>query len=78
VLQGGGGSVGYGFFEMGGKVLWFGNGTRDSLFLRGTIGYATVYRRASSFVFTSETGVVDGDDVDHAGPLVGFGMEWRM
>jgi hypothetical protein len=78
VLQGGGGSVGYGFFEMGGKVLWFGNGTRDSLFLRGTIGYATVYRRANSFVFLPDSGAVDGDDVDHAGPLVGFGMEWRM
>jgi hypothetical protein len=78
VLQGGGGSVGYGFFEVGGKVLWFGNGTRDSLYLRGTIGYATVYREASSFEFSSDTGFVDGNDVEHAGPLVGFGMEWRM
>jgi len=78
VMQGGGGSVGYGFFEVGGKVLWFGNGTRDSLYLRGTIGYATVYRDPSTFVFSSDTGVVDSNDVEHAGPLVGFGMEWRM
>jgi hypothetical protein len=78
VLQGGGGSVGYGFFEVGGKVLWFGNGTRGSLFLRGTIGYATVFREANTFEFSSATGFVEGDDVDHAGPLVGFGMEWRI
>jgi hypothetical protein len=78
VLQGGGGSVGYAFFEAGGKVLWLGNGTRGSVFLRGTIGYATVYRNASSFDVSLDTGFVDGDDVDHAGPLVGFGVEWRM
>jgi hypothetical protein len=78
VMQGGGGSVGYGFFEVGGKVLLFGNGTRDSLYLRGTIGYATVYREASTFDFSSDTGFVEGDDVEHAGPLVGFGMEWRI
>jgi hypothetical protein len=78
VTQGGGGSVGYGFFEVGGKVLLFGNGTRDSLYLRGTIGYATVYREASTFEFSSDTGFVEGDDVEHAGPLVGFGMEWRI
>jgi len=78
VLQGGGGSVGYAFFEAGGKVLWLGNGTRGSVFLRGTIGYATVYRNASRFDVSLDTGFVDGDDVDHAGPLVGFGVEWRM
>jgi hypothetical protein len=78
VLQGGGGSVGYGFFEVGGKVLWFGNGTRGSLFLRGTIGYATVFREANTFEFSPDTGFVEGDDVEHAGPLVGFGMEWRL
>jgi hypothetical protein len=55
-----------------------GNGTRDSLYLRGTIGYATVYRVARTFEFSPDTGFVEGDDVDHAGPLVGFGMEWRM
>ncbi|HTV21609.1 MAG TPA: hypothetical protein VMG12_23130 [Polyangiaceae bacterium] len=78
VLQGGGGSVGYGFFEVGGKVLWFGNGTRGSLFLRGTIGYATLYRRADAFDVDPSTGVIESNEVDHAGPLVGFGIEWRI
>jgi hypothetical protein len=76
VLQGGGGNVGYGFFEVGGKVLVHGNGTRDSLFLRGTIGYAALYERRDLFALTGE-GSAAAPSLDHAGPLVGFGVEWR-
>jgi hypothetical protein len=76
VLQGGGGTVGFGFFELGGKVLAIGNGTPGSVFLRGTIGYATVYQTSNQSVFDATTGFADGD-VDHAGPLVGLGIEWR-
>jgi hypothetical protein len=76
VLQGGGGTVGFGFFELGGKVLAIGNGTPGSVFVRGTIGYATVYQTSSQSVFDATTGFAD-DDVDHAGPLVGLGIEWR-
>jgi hypothetical protein len=78
VLQGGGGSAGYAFFEVGGKLLWAGNGTRDSLFLRGTLGYAAVFRDAKSFSLSSDTGFVEDDAVEHAGPLIGFGVEWRI
>ena len=63
---------------MGAKLLWLGNGTRDSVFLRGTIGYASLYEEATSFTVSSATGFVDADEVDHAGPLVGFGLEWRL
>jgi hypothetical protein len=76
VLQGGGGSVGYGFFEAGGKVLVHGNGTGDSLFLRGTVGYAALYERRDRFALTGE-GFSAEPSLDHDGPLVGFGVEWR-
>jgi hypothetical protein len=71
VLQGGGGRAGYALGEIGGKVLVVGNGTPGSLFLRGTIGYARVYDDASSGASDTH------DGIDHAGPLVGFGVEWR-
>jgi hypothetical protein len=78
VLQGGGGSVGYAFFEVGGKALIVGNGTRGSVFLRGTIGYATLYQEPGRLGADNNDGSATSDDVEHGGPLLGFGMEWRM
>jgi hypothetical protein len=75
LLQGGGGTVGYGFFEVGGKVLVAGNGSKGSLFLRGTIGYAALYETTDDFVFNP--GDSFQSDLEHTGPLVGFGVEWR-
>jgi hypothetical protein len=77
VLQGGGGSVGYGFFEVGGKALLVGNGAPGSLFVRGTIGYATLFEDRGILSLPSSNGFFE-DDVNHAGPLVGLGIEWRM
>jgi hypothetical protein len=77
VLQGGGGSTGYAFFEVGGKALLSGNGTRDSVFLRGTIGYASLFESPGLGNFPSD-GSATSEEVDHGGPLIGFGMEWRM
>jgi hypothetical protein len=75
VLAGGGGSVGYGFFEAGGKALLTGNGTRGSVFLRGTIGYASLFE--SPGVFSTDDFFGSSVNIDHGGPLIGFGMEWR-
>ena len=79
LIGGGGGTVGYGFFEMGGRMLLYGNGTRGSLFLRGTTGYAALFQNVAPdfgvqdpFFFGSSF-----DDVMYAGPLVGAGFEWR-
>jgi hypothetical protein len=77
VLQGGGGSVGYAFFEAGGKALVTGNGTRGSIFVRGTIGYAQLYESPGLFNFESN-GFATSADIDHGGPLIGFGVEWRL
>ncbi len=81
LIGGGGGTVGYGFFEMGGRMLLYGNGTRGSLFLRGTTGYAALFRNISPDEFaSSQDGFFGGtsfDDVTYAGPLLGAGFEWR-
>jgi len=79
VLQGGGGSVGYAFFEAGGKALLWGNGTRGSVFLRGTIGYATLFETPGLGNFSvASDGSATVEEIDHGGPLIGLGMEWRM
>ncbi len=77
VVQGGGGSVGHAFFEVGGKVLLLGNGTHDSLLLRGTIGYAALFERPGIFEVSPVTGLFGTTDLEHAGPLIGLGVEWR-
>jgi hypothetical protein len=76
VLQGGGGSVGYGFFEAGGKALLTGNGTAGSVFLRGTIGYAALFESPGYASQGDPFSTVE--EIDHGGPLIGFGMEWRL
>lgn len=50
-VGGGGGDVGYGFFESGVRVLGIGNGGVGSWFFRGTIGYVGVERPSSSGPF---------------------------
>ena len=78
VMEGGGGTVGYAFFEVGGKVLVTGNGTRDSLFLRGTIGYAALYEtRFVTEVFNGNGFFSGSDELYYGGPLIGLGVEWR-
>ncbi len=79
VMEGGGGTVGYAFFEVGGKVLITGNGTRGSLFVRGTIGYAALFEnRPVSAIDTGNGVFFDGfNDLYYGGPLIGLGVEWR-
>lgn len=76
VLEGGGGTVGYAFFEVGGKVLLMGNGTRGSVFLRGTIGYAALYEN-QPLVTDFDGGFFGGEELYYGGPLLGLGVEWR-
>jgi len=76
VLEGGGGSVGYAFFELGAKVLLSGNGTRGSVFLRGTVGYAVLDENLTSAELASASS--DTTEIYYAGPLIGLGAEWRL
>jgi len=71
LLRGGGGEVGYAFGEGGLRVRLKGNGHQGSVFLAATLGWGM----ASGRVYNSSWG---GDDsVQHHGPLVGIGLEWR-
>jgi hypothetical protein len=66
MLAGGGGNVGYGFGEIGLRVLLNGNGGVGSTFLTATGGGAVVFRQ-------------DFDDsTDYGGAMAGFGYEWRF
>ena len=83
VARGGGGTAGFGFGEVGLRVLTVGNGGAGSLFLTPTIGGATVWQEVQSSCDASgsiATGY-NGDcyrTVNFAGPMVGFGVESRF
>ena len=78
LIQGGGGTVGHAFIEIGGKALLRGNGAPGSLFLRGTIGYAALYENpATSDLRVGPNGAVSLSERSFGGPLIGIGLEWR-
>jgi hypothetical protein len=66
MVRGGGGPTGYGFGELGLRVLAFGSGDRGSFFVTPTVGGAGT-------VGTT----VGGGEISYGGPMVGVGIEWR-
>jgi hypothetical protein len=82
--RGGGGDAGFAFGELGLKTLLHGNGDRGSVFLSATLGGAGVFgdKKTSCQVYDPQSGQqVQGtcrESVDYSGPMVGFGMEWRL
>jgi hypothetical protein len=72
ILQGGGGSAGLGFGELGLRTLLAGNGDRDSLFITVTVGGADAFVNESCEDFFCET------EIDYGGPTIGAGLEWRL
>jgi hypothetical protein len=76
LLGGGGGNVGYGYGEIGLRVLMKGNGGAGSAFLTTTAGGAAVFRSDvctdSQFTFECSSGASFG------GPMAGVGYEWRF
>jgi hypothetical protein len=74
LLGGGGGDVGYGYGELGLRVLLQGNGNAGSKFLTVSVGGAGIFEDAecnSSFDFC-------GGSRTYAGPMAGLGGEWRF
>jgi len=74
LLRGGGGLAGYWYGEVALRVLFSGNGERDSLFMTVSLGAAGLF---------GEKEVVDGDytyqdSIGYGGPAAGFGLEWRL
>jgi hypothetical protein len=74
LLNGGGGNLGYGYGELGLRVLLAGNGLAGSKFLTVTAGGVGVFRSGScDESFNNCTG-----DVGYGGPMAGVGGEWRF
>ena len=73
LLNGGGGNIGYGFGELGMRVLLSGNGLAGSKFLTVTAGGAAVFRSPTCDEFNSCT-----QDLSYGGPMAGIGGEWRF
>ena len=73
LLSGGGGSVGYGYGEIGVRVLAHGNGLAGSAFLTITAGGAAVFRSGTCEEFGPCT-----MGVAYGGPMAGVGGEWRF
>jgi hypothetical protein len=73
IMSGGAGSIGFGYAEVGLRVMLQGNGDAGTLFLSATIGGVHVFDRT----FDSIDGVNVGD-VDYNGPMLGGGVEWRF
>lgn len=73
LLNGGGGDIGYGYGELGLRVLLSGNGRAGSKFLTVTAGGAAVFRSTTcDAFFTCDQAVTYG------GPMAGVGGEWRF
>lgn len=73
LLNGGGGNIGYGFGELGMRVLLSGNGLAGSKFLTVTAGGAAVFRSPTCDEFFTCT-----QDLTYGGPMAGVGGEWRF
>jgi len=86
--RGGGGAAGFGFGELGLRLLLFGNGHRDSGFVSAALGGAglfgekktacvRLYDPATNQPLTDTTSTCY-ESVSYAGPMVGLGFEWRL
>jgi len=73
LLNGGGGSVGYGYGELGLRALLSGNGFAGSKYLIVTAGGVSVFKSDSCDENFSCT-----EEKDFGGPMVGVGGEWRF
>jgi len=78
LLRGGGGLSGFGFGELGVRVLAKGNGDRGSVFFTGTLGGLGVFE-TETYVCKEPTFEYEcTHTVSYAGPMLGAGAEWRL
>ncbi|HKP64099.1 MAG TPA: hypothetical protein VJV78_45500 [Polyangiales bacterium] len=73
IANGGGGTLGMGFGELGLRVLLSGNGDKGSFFLSATIGGTHVFK--SGFCEDESRNCTE---VSYTGPHAGVGAEWRL
>lgn len=77
LARGGAGVSGYGFGELALRLRARGNGDRGSLFMTPAIGFAVLSGEQIEEC-DDGSGRSCVTEATYAGPMVGFGMEWRM
>ena len=73
LLNGGGGSVGYGYGELGLRALLAGNGFAGSKYLTVTAGGVALFKSGSC-----DENFSCSEEKAFGGPMVGVGGEWRF
>jgi hypothetical protein len=77
LFRGAGGNAGYGYGELGLRVLLRGNGDEGSTFLTVAAGGAVVFKSQSCRELPSGFSC-DGNDTSASGPMAGVGATWRF
>jgi hypothetical protein len=78
LFEGGGGSAGYGYGEIGLRSLLRGNGQHGSVFLSVTLGGQGVFEFRSKLCVSADFAFQCEDDQIYAGPMLGVGVEYRL
>jgi hypothetical protein len=78
LFEGGGGSAGYGYGEIGLRSLLRGNGQQGSLFLSVTLGGQGVFEFRTRMCVQVDFAFPCEDDQIYAGPMLGIGAEYRL
>lgn len=78
VGNGGGGSAGHAFGEVGLRVLARGNGGPGSIFVTATVGGSGLHENSCVGRDFTTGACIDRTDQTLAGPSLGIGGEWRL
>jgi hypothetical protein len=78
LFEGGGGSAGYAYGEIGLRSLLRGNGQHGSLFLSVTLGGQGVFEFRTKTCVQGDFAFPCEDTQIYAGPMLGVGVEYRL
>lgn len=77
-LAGGGGTLGFGFGEIGLRLLMSGNGGPGSFFFTTVAGWAHLFRDCNAVLQAAGTEATSCNPASHTGPMLGAGGEFRL
>lgn len=78
LFEGGGGSTGWGYGEIGLRSLLRGNGQKGSVFLSVTLGGQAVFETRRTTCFQDTFSFPCENNQMYAGPMLGIGGEYRL
>jgi hypothetical protein len=78
LFEGGGGSAGYAYGEIGLRSLLRGNGQQGSMFLSVSLGGQGVFEYRTRMCVGPDFAFQCEDDQVYAGPMIGIGAEYRL